>query len=41
MKFKKQGKNQDPAIYTAWKKKKINKQTKKKKNPRKQQNNKE
>lgn len=33
MKFKKQGKNQDPAIYTAWKKKKINKQTKKKKTP--------
>lgn len=40
MKFKKQGKNQDPAIYTAWKKK--NQQTnKEKKKPRKQQNNKE
>lgn len=37
MKFKKQGKNQDPAIDTAWK----NQQTNKEKTPRKQQNNKE
>ena len=36
MKFKKQGKNQDPAICTAWKKKSTNKQ---RKIPRKQQNN--